>query len=108
MKTLLITGAQGIGKNRAAQVAVQIAEQHHGVQAFVLDENEHGRPRVPKGCPLLIRVRTNGTPINRALPKPGRIINLDRFPYPQGRAVAFAIREAVDQLIALEAIPAAA
>lgn len=103
MKSLLITGRQGIGKSTAAKVAAQIAQQHHGITALRLDEDELlGRPIRLGGTSLVIRTRTTGTAINKALSRPDAVINLDRHPYPNGRVVTFLLREAIDRLVKLE------
>lgn len=104
MKSLLIIGRQGIGKSTAAKVASQIAQQHHGITALRLDEDELlGRPiRFGRETSLVIRTRTSGTAINKALSRPDAVINLDRHPYPNGRVVTFLLREAIDQLVKLE------
>lgn len=95
MKTILITGQQGIGKTRAGNVAAQIAAQHHGLKAVVVDADPDRRlPRAD----LLIICQTSGTGRQRI--RADRVLNLDRFPHPCGRAITFALREAVDALAA--------
>lgn len=95
MKTILITGKQGIGKSRSAKVAAQIAAQHHGLTAAIVDAKGQTGPR---NADLLIVCQTSGAGRQRI--RADRVLHLDRFPHPCGRAVTFALREAVDALAA--------
>lgn len=104
-KVLLIIGEQGSGKTCAALVAKQIAEQHHGADVTLLDEGEsRPRPRLTKPAPgtagnqltIFVKAPNSDTRI-RAF----RVINLAYFTrYPRGKALTFAIREAVDACLA--------
>lgn len=95
-KTLLITGHPDGGKNRAAHVAAQIAEQHHGLRALVLDSA--AAARASRSVDLLIICHPNTRRPERL--RAARTIQLDRFRNPQGRELTFALREAVDALAA--------
>ncbi|MBP4048994.1 hypothetical protein J9978_05710 [Chromobacterium violaceum] len=109
-KVLLITGDKGTGKSRAARVAAQIAEQHHDAQVKVIDDERAGEQTLKRALEhrdgggearrkhILIVVKA---PNQRLRIRADRVINLDRFSrYPGGRAVTFAIREAVDGCLA--------
>lgn len=95
MKTILITGKHGSGKSRSANVAAQIAAQHHGLKAVVVDANEP--PRKHRADLLIICQASDSC---RQRIRADRVLHLDRFPHPCGRAVTFALREAVDALAA--------
>lgn len=76
MKTLLITASSTQDAQRAAKVAAQIALQHHGANGLQI-------------------IHASG---RQQRPRADRALHLDRFPHPAGRAVTFALREAVDAL----------
>ncbi|MCP1290910.1 hypothetical protein NK214_11990 [Chromobacterium sp. S0633] len=103
-KVLLITGGHASDKARVANVAKQIAEQHHNAATKVhgLDPAAAAPglliPAPGLGKQLLVVVKKSGQHQNvRAF----RVINLDRFArFPRGKAVTFAIREAVDACLA--------
>ncbi|OVE45608.1 hypothetical protein [Chromobacterium violaceum] len=105
-KVLLITGDKGSGKSRAARVAAQIAEQHHDAQVNVIDDERASEQTLKRALTngasgpkrILIVVKN---PNQHLRVRADRVINLDRFSrYPGGRAVTFAIREAVDGCLA--------
>lgn len=100
---LLIIGGQNQSKARAARVAAQIADQHHGAAVKVLGLDPAQSARLIKPAPGLGRkqlvVAIKGA-ANSPNIRARRVINLDRFPRPEGRAVTFAIREAVDACLA--------
>jgi len=106
MKTLLIIGAQGSGKSTAARVAQQIAEQHHGVRAYIIEGSEPFAPGIPAGTALVIRTAMSQPPrkprSGHKPAKPDRTIDLDKFQRGAflSRSCAFALREAVDTLLA--------
>lgn len=107
MKTLLIIGAKGSGKTTAARVAQQIAEQHHSARAHIIEGGEPFTPGIPAGTALVIRTAMSNPP-RKPRPghqpsKPDRTINLDKFHSGamRSRSCAFALREAVDTLLAL-------
>ncbi|GAB2885245.1 hypothetical protein GCM10027202_12300 [Microvirgula curvata] len=98
---LLIVGEQGSGKTCAARVAAQIAEQHHHAVAQVLDGEVPARKPVTgrQAHALLIVTKC---PDSRARIKAHRVIHLDRFArWPRGKALTFALREAVDDCLAI-------
>ncbi|BAK75419.1 hypothetical protein NH8B_0584 [Pseudogulbenkiania sp. NH8B] len=99
MKTLLIIGAKGSGKSSAAQVAAQIAMQHHGADS-VLHELDDNTTRSTQFTREAIRIVVKTTPSRGKVPAT-RVLNMDHFArHPRGRAVTFAIREAVDACLA--------
>lgn len=100
---LLIIGAQNSTRLSAARVAAQIADQHHSAAVKVLGLDPAQSARLIKPAPGLGRkqlvVAIKGA-ANSPNIRARRVINLDRFPRPEGRAVTFAIREAVDACLA--------
>lgn len=73
----------------AAIVARQIAQQHHGVSMQIV----HGHANPDIRYQIVCRPTRGGTYYTRSL-------YLDRFPRPRGRAMTFALREAIDALVA--------
>ena len=100
--TLLIIGKKGVQRDRVINVARQIAEQHHAAQTSVKDAGDRGGMLKPapglghKQLVILVKAPSAEHDI-----RAHRVINLDRFQrHPQGRAITFAIREAVDDCLA--------
>lgn len=100
MKTLLIIGDKGSGKSTAANVARQIAEQHHGLAVQIIEEAEPAHyQRLQKHTELLIRVRTSGEPSIKGLPRADFVINLNKTRALRSAKTTFFIREVIDHLI---------
>jgi hypothetical protein len=111
MKTILITGdIKPEHKLRAAKVAMQIAEQHHGVRAEVTGvsdytANKYGLKLAPGlGKPLIKIVVAGSETLRRSRgPRADKVINMAAptfSKHPNGRSVTFALREAVDHCLA--------
>ncbi|PRP68591.1 hypothetical protein BUE93_21355 [Chromobacterium amazonense] len=103
-KILFIVGDKNSGKARVARVAAQIAEQHHGAHAQIVDA---AQPEALKRA-LAQRVHAAGKtllivekrPQDRTPIRASARINLDHFKrHPFGRALTFTIREAVDSCL---------
>ncbi|PXX49400.1 hypothetical protein [Aquitalea magnusonii] len=109
MKTILITGDKPEHKLRAAKVAMQIAEQHHGVRAEVTGvsdytANKYGlKPAPGLGKPLIKIVVAGSETQGRGRGRADKVINMAAptfAKHPNGRSVTFALREAVDHCLA--------
>ena len=80
---------------RAGVVALQIAHQHHAEAPQLVCR--HIKPDPEALYQVVCRDPRARKNLRRA---PHRIINLKEFPYPRGRALTFALREAVDFILA--------